>query len=407
MKGVARFGIPDASSVLCSSTWAVTNLPAARLTDTHVCPLCPVAPGLPILKGSTNVLTGKLPQARLSDTCGCVGPPDPIAFGSPTVLVNKLPAARITDPTAKGGMLTKGEPSVLIGTKGGAGGMRNALVMSPTCLNLNQRLHENLAAQDDLQLAAATYDPDAPLPENYRRATQSDLEKLGLHDGTTDLTSIPGTDFHSEVFVRTDPMTGQESYTVGFRGTQTAGDWQENFRQGAGMESSYYRRAAQISRTIESSAPGRVSYTGHSLGGGLASVAASGGGAPARTFNAAGLSQNTMDNFGRASENVQAYFLNEDPLNAIQDSTWAPDAVGTRRGYPATEIWSESDRVPLGQPTNRWIPDAVERRALEARQAAEERINQQLRFHGTEEIGKALEVEEEQIRQDKRENGCG
>lgn len=385
------------------------TLPAARLTDTHVCALCPVPPGLPIVaKTEFTVLTGKLPQARLSDTCACIGPPDPIVFGSPTVLVGKLPAARMTDPTAKGGMITKGEFTVLIGMKGAAGGAApGAGVMSPTCVSLGQRLHENLAAQDDLQLAAATYDPNAPLPENYRRATQADLEGLGLHDGTTNLTQIPDSDFRSEVFVRTDPRTGAETYTVGFRGTQTGGDWVQNARQGAGMESPYYRRAAQIARTADAAAPGRVSYTGHSLGGGLASAAASVNGTPARTFNASGLSENTMDQYGRASDGVQAYYLEQDPLNSLQDSTWAPDAVGTRRPYPATEIWSESDRVPLEQPSNRWIPDAVERRALEVKQAAQEKANQQLRFHGTDEIGKALEAEEAEIRQDQAENGCG
>lgn len=404
------------SRCLCSELSGVTripNLPAARISDSHACPICP---GGPIAKGHFTVLTGKLPQARLSDVCVCVGPPDPIVFGSPTVLVGKLPAARITDPTAKGGKIIKGEPTVLIGTRGGSGGGAaggpsggtGAVpgIMSPVCVNLGQQLYENQAAQDDLALAAATYDPDAPLPEGYRRADQSDLEALGLYDGTTDITQMPGTDFRSEVFVRTDPLTGQDMYTVGFRGTQTGSDWGQNLRQGAGMESPYYRRAAQIGQTASSAAPGRVSYVGHSLGGGLASTAAAGAGSPARTFNSAGLSQNTMDLYGSNTGGVQAYFLNEDPLNSLQDSTWAADAVGTRRGYPATEIWSDSDRVPLGQPSNPYVPDVLERPALRAQQAAREKANQQLRFHGTDELGKALAVEEQEIRAEQQENGC-
>jgi len=239
-----------------------------------------------------------------------------------------------------------------------------------------------------------------------RRANQADLEALGLHDGTTDITQLPGADFRSEVFVRTDPLTGQDGYTVAFRGTQTGRDWGQNLAQGAGMDTAYYRRAAQIGRMASGAAPGRVSFTGHSLGGGLASTAAAGAGSPARTFNAAGLSQNTLDSYGSNTGGIQAYFLNEDPLNRLQDSTWAADAVGTRRGYPATEIWSQSDRVPLEQPSNRFVPDAVERRYLRARQAAQERANQQLRFHGPDELGKALEVEEEQIRQAQEEQGC-
>lgn len=98
------------------------NMPAARLTDLHVCAMCP--PGAPILgPGCPTVLTGKLPQARMTDLCVCVPPPplgpgDAIATGSPTVLIGKLPAARITDLTAKGGAITTGQPTVLIGLMG-------------------------------------------------------------------------------------------------------------------------------------------------------------------------------------------------------------------------------------------------------------------------------------------------
>ena len=95
--------------------------PASRITDMHVCPM--VTPGLPpiphvggpIIMGSPTVLTGKLPQARVTDQCVCVGPPDIIVKGSMTVLVNSLPAARIGDMTAHGGTVVLGLPTVLIG----------------------------------------------------------------------------------------------------------------------------------------------------------------------------------------------------------------------------------------------------------------------------------------------------
>ncbi|MHA7772592.1 PAAR domain-containing protein [Roseibium sp. M-1] len=94
--------------------------PAARLGDFHVCPMTPIPPGLPIIPPCmVTVLIGKRPAARVTDLCACVGPPpanvDPIVFGSPTVLIGKLPAARIGDPTLKGGIITTGEFTVLIG----------------------------------------------------------------------------------------------------------------------------------------------------------------------------------------------------------------------------------------------------------------------------------------------------
>jgi len=93
--------------------------PAARVTDPHVCPMVTgIIPhvGGPILPpGALTVLIGMLPAARATDVCVCVGPPDMIAMGSTTVLIGGLPAARMGDPTAHGGTIVIGCPTVLIG----------------------------------------------------------------------------------------------------------------------------------------------------------------------------------------------------------------------------------------------------------------------------------------------------
>lgn len=102
--------------------------PAARVTDMHVCPMVTgIIPhvGGPILPPcAPTVLIGFLPAARVSDMLTCVGPPDVIVMGSPTVLIDFLPAARMGDPTAHGGTIILGEPTVMIGESGsgGAGG---------------------------------------------------------------------------------------------------------------------------------------------------------------------------------------------------------------------------------------------------------------------------------------------
>jgi len=94
-------------------------MPAARLTDMHVCPMVTgVVPhvGGPILPPCwPTVLIGNLPAARMTDMLTCVGPPDIIAMGSPTVLIGGLMAARMMDPTIHGGMIVLGWPTVLIG----------------------------------------------------------------------------------------------------------------------------------------------------------------------------------------------------------------------------------------------------------------------------------------------------
>ncbi len=95
------------------------GLPAARVTDLHVCPMVTVLVphvGGPILPpGCPTVLIGKLPAARISDMATCVGPPDIIVMGSFTVLIGGLPAARSLDTTAHGGTIVMGLPTVLIG----------------------------------------------------------------------------------------------------------------------------------------------------------------------------------------------------------------------------------------------------------------------------------------------------
>jgi uncharacterized Zn-binding protein involved in type VI secretion len=94
-------------------------MPAARLTDMHVCPmltvLVPHVGGPIAAPGAPTVLICGLPAARLTDMAVCVGPPDMIALGSFTVLIEGLPAARMLDMCAHGGMIVLGAPTVLIG----------------------------------------------------------------------------------------------------------------------------------------------------------------------------------------------------------------------------------------------------------------------------------------------------
>lgn len=94
------------------------GMPAARLSDMHVCPMVTaVVPhvGGPIAgPGAPTVLIGGMPAARIGDMAVCVGPPDVIVTGSPTVLLAGSPAARIGDMTAHGGVIVVGCPTVLI-----------------------------------------------------------------------------------------------------------------------------------------------------------------------------------------------------------------------------------------------------------------------------------------------------
>jgi uncharacterized Zn-binding protein involved in type VI secretion len=95
---------------------------AARITDFHQCPMqTPMVPpiphvGGPILPpGIPTVLIANMPAATVGSQCMCVGPPDAIVKGSSTVMIGGKPAARMGDKTAHGGTIMLGCPTVQIG----------------------------------------------------------------------------------------------------------------------------------------------------------------------------------------------------------------------------------------------------------------------------------------------------
>jgi uncharacterized Zn-binding protein involved in type VI secretion len=93
--------------------------PAARVGDMHVCPmvtgLVPHVGGPVLPPCAVTVITVGMPQARMTDQCTCVGPPDIIIKCSATVIVGGLPAARMGDMTVHGGVIVMGAPTVMIG----------------------------------------------------------------------------------------------------------------------------------------------------------------------------------------------------------------------------------------------------------------------------------------------------
>lgn len=114
--------------------------PAARLGDTHICPMVvPATPpiphvGGPATSGAPNVLIGGQPAARAGDStiCTAVGIPDPIVTGSATVFICGMPAARMGDSTAHGGIIVAGCVTVLIGDSASTGGVGGSGASSNT-----------------------------------------------------------------------------------------------------------------------------------------------------------------------------------------------------------------------------------------------------------------------------------
>jgi uncharacterized Zn-binding protein involved in type VI secretion len=93
-------------------------MPAARVTDAHVCPQTSPSPhggGALVGPGEPTVLIETLPAALLGDACACAGPPNAITAGASSVLIANKPAARLGDATAHGGTIAAGAGTVLVG----------------------------------------------------------------------------------------------------------------------------------------------------------------------------------------------------------------------------------------------------------------------------------------------------
>lgn len=98
-------------------------------------------------------------------------------------------------------------------------------------------------------------------------------------------------------------------------------DWQNKIQQITSGNSDQYSQSVGIARTESEAHPG-VSFTGDSLGGGLASANALAVEGKAVTFNAAGLSNATKDNprlgLSGKSANITAYVVQGEAVSYYQ-----------------------------------------------------------------------------------------
>ena len=172
---------------------------------------------------------------------------------------------------------------------------------------------------DGLAAAQAYNAPgDRTPPPGYHEATPAELKEMNLKPEMLEHPkNAKGevTDFRAAVFVNN--KTGER--IIAFKGTDTGADWGQNFRQGAGRESYYYTQAQTIANNVAaSSKAGATHFTGHSLGGGLASAASRASGLPASTFNAASLHKDTVPQ-PNLSGVIDAVSVRGDPLTRANE----------------------------------------------------------------------------------------
>lgn len=126
---------------------------------------------------------------------------------------------------------------------------------------------------------------------------EEELQDLGLLQDIVDLLkgtehNVPG--FNAAIYQ--DFLGGPDSFILTFAGMDDLYDVMDNIWQGIGLSSPQYNKAMEIAFELWALPQGisTLVITGHSLGGGLASAASVASGFEAVTFNAAGLSENTL-----------------------------------------------------------------------------------------------------------------
>ena len=210
---------------------------------------------------------------------------------------------------------------------------------------------------DYARLAQAAYETGDPIPDGWRKVDAEELKKLGIDPSELDTES----GMQASVYQNADGK-----YVLAFRGTELGLTVEGAKDVGndilGGTVTSFQVNDAISLSTKLAKAVGRenVDFTGHSLGGELASAAALATGGAAVTFNAAGLSDTSqalargkcIDNLGydaqapKDGSNVKAYSFVLDPLNGVQDSTprfGGPDVIMPRAYGERHVVFMNSD----------------------------------------------------------------
>ncbi|PPU75258.1 phospholipase [Xanthomonas cucurbitae] len=194
----------------------------------------------------------------------------------------------------------------------------------------------------------------APLADRWSRMDDSALRQAGidpalLHDGKSGFDAA---------FYRND----QGQVVLGFCGTDEGKDWKHNIGQGLGFDDAQYASAIQLGSQARQAFGDQVVISGHSLGGGLAAASAMVNDIPAVTYNAAGVSDRTLERQGldaaaakdyAGSTLIRGYHVKNELLTHLQEDSiplkWAmPDAAGHQIELPDPDPLSFAQRLVPG-----------------------------------------------------------
>lgn len=191
------------------------------------------------------------------------------------------------------------------------------------------------------KLAADVYqEASGPDIDGWRPLTEQELASAGLRK---EMLVDARSGFAARIYA-----DGDGNYVLAFRGTDEGKDWVHNVKQGLGFEDAQYKAADRLALKAYRAFGADLAITGHSLGGGLATLGAAVSGAPAVTFNSSGLtdasirrSQRDPDAVREAAEHglIRRYAVDHELLTGLQERNLLtrgllPDAVGHKIELP-------------------------------------------------------------------------
>lgn len=198
---------------------------------------------------------------------------------------------------------------------------------SPRC-NRDEPVNiSSLTQPSDCELAelcAAVYDSRVQLVAGWQRVWEPVLRHMPA-DGGEGPTANPDekSGFKATVFQKEDAAV------LAFAGNESKfRDWLTNLKQGIGLDTAQYRQAVAFAQECKVHFGNNLTLTGHSLGGGLATLACAATGTLAVVFNPAGVHSRTFRRIGvdpekfRAAADaglVRAYVVKGEVLERVPD----------------------------------------------------------------------------------------
>ena len=132
----------------------------------------------------------------------------------------------------------------------------------------------------------------------------------------------------------------KENIILTFKGTQGIRDWWYGNTQSLGFNAAQYKQAGKVALDAQREFGDRLKITGHSLGGGLATVASAITNKEAVTFNSAGVHKKTLKRVDIDHKEftqkvlktqMKRFIVKGEILNTLQDNTFLPNSIGLRK----------------------------------------------------------------------------